>query len=36
LTHAAGLSALAHLEDLIERGMVVSVALAGEQSFRLV
>ena len=36
LTHAAGLSTLAHLEDLSERGMVVGEALAGgEQHFRL-
>ena len=36
LTHAAGLSTLAHLEDLSERGMVVGEASAGgEQRFRL-
>jgi glyoxylase-like metal-dependent hydrolase (beta-lactamase superfamily II) len=36
LTRAAGLSTLAHLEDLSERGMVVSEAPAGgEQHFRL-
>ena len=36
LTHAAGLSTLAHLEDLSERGMVVGEAPAGgEQRFRL-
>ena len=36
LTHAAGLSTLAHLEDLSERGMVVGEASAdGEQHFRL-
>jgi glyoxylase-like metal-dependent hydrolase (beta-lactamase superfamily II) len=36
LTHAAGLSTLAHLEDLSERGMVVGEAAAGgEQHFRL-
>ena len=37
LTHAAGLSTLAHLEDLSERGMVVGEAsTGGEQRFRLV
>jgi glyoxylase-like metal-dependent hydrolase (beta-lactamase superfamily II) len=36
LTRAAGLSALAHLEDLSERGMVVGEAPSGgEQHFRL-
>jgi glyoxylase-like metal-dependent hydrolase (beta-lactamase superfamily II) len=36
LTHAAGLSTLAHLEDLSERGMVLSEAPAGgAQHFRL-
>jgi glyoxylase-like metal-dependent hydrolase (beta-lactamase superfamily II) len=36
LTHAAGLSTLAHLEDLSERGMVVSeVEDGGESRFRL-
>jgi glyoxylase-like metal-dependent hydrolase (beta-lactamase superfamily II) len=36
LTRAAGLSTLAHLEDLAERGMVVGEAAAsGEQRFRL-
>ncbi len=36
LTHAAGLSTLAHLEDLGERGRVVGEAPAGgEQRFRL-
>ena len=36
LTHAAGLSTLAHLEDLSARGMVVGEAPAGgEQRFRL-
>jgi glyoxylase-like metal-dependent hydrolase (beta-lactamase superfamily II) len=36
LTHAAGLSTLAHLEDLGERGMVVGENLeGGEQRFRL-
>jgi glyoxylase-like metal-dependent hydrolase (beta-lactamase superfamily II) len=36
LTHAAGLSTLAHLEDLSERGMVVVEASAGgEQHFRV-
>ncbi len=36
LTHAAGLSALAHLEDLSERGAVVGeTPAAGEQRFRL-
>jgi glyoxylase-like metal-dependent hydrolase (beta-lactamase superfamily II) len=36
LTHAAGLSTLAHLEDLSERGMVVGEAPAGgEPTFRL-
>jgi glyoxylase-like metal-dependent hydrolase (beta-lactamase superfamily II) len=34
LTRAAGLSTLAHLEDLAERGLVVDEA-DGEQSFRL-
>jgi len=36
LTHAAGLSTLAHLEDLSERGLVVGEATdGGEQRFRL-
>ncbi len=36
LTHAAGLSTLAHLEDLSERGRVVAeLKDAGEQRFRL-
>ncbi|HTZ68494.1 MAG TPA: MBL fold metallo-hydrolase [Roseiarcus sp.] len=36
LTHAAGLSTLAHLEDLSERGLVVGEVLeGGEQRFRL-
>jgi glyoxylase-like metal-dependent hydrolase (beta-lactamase superfamily II) len=36
LTHAAGLSTLAHLEDLSERGVVVGEAGdSGEQRFRL-
>jgi glyoxylase-like metal-dependent hydrolase (beta-lactamase superfamily II) len=36
LTHAAGLSTLAHLEDLSERGVVVGEAAdGGEQRFRL-
>jgi glyoxylase-like metal-dependent hydrolase (beta-lactamase superfamily II) len=36
LTHAAGLSTLAHLEDLSERGMVVAAAEeGGEQRFSL-
>ncbi len=36
LTYAAGLSTLAHLEDLSERGLVVGEAQdGGEQSFRL-
>ena len=36
LTRAAGLSTLAHLEDLSERGMVVGEAPSGgEQHFRL-
>ncbi len=36
LTHAAGLSTLAHLEDLSERGRVVAEAVGGERRFRLV
>jgi glyoxylase-like metal-dependent hydrolase (beta-lactamase superfamily II) len=35
LTRAAGLSTLAHLEDLAERGLVVDEADGGEQRFRL-
>jgi glyoxylase-like metal-dependent hydrolase (beta-lactamase superfamily II) len=35
LTRAAGLSTLAHLEDLAERGLVVGEANGGEQRFRL-
>jgi glyoxylase-like metal-dependent hydrolase (beta-lactamase superfamily II) len=35
LTHAAGLSTLAHLEDLSERGIVVDQVGGGEQRFRL-
>jgi glyoxylase-like metal-dependent hydrolase (beta-lactamase superfamily II) len=35
LTRAAGLSTLAHLEDLSERGIVVAEAAGGEQRFRL-
>jgi glyoxylase-like metal-dependent hydrolase (beta-lactamase superfamily II) len=35
LTHAAGLSTLAHLEDSSERGIVVAEAVGGEQRFRL-
>ncbi len=35
LTRAAGLSTLAHLEDLSERGLVAGEALAGEPCFRL-
>ncbi len=36
LTHAAGLSTLAHLEDLSERGRVIEEAAGGEPRFRLV
>ena len=37
LTRAAGLSTLAHLEDLRERGLVVAESpAAGETRFRLV
>jgi glyoxylase-like metal-dependent hydrolase (beta-lactamase superfamily II) len=35
LTRAAGLSTLAHLEDLGERAIVVAEAVGGEQRFRL-
>jgi glyoxylase-like metal-dependent hydrolase (beta-lactamase superfamily II) len=35
LTTAAGLSTLAHLEDLSERGIVVAEAVGGVQRFRL-
>lgn len=35
LTHAAGLSTLAHLEDLSERSIVVGQVRGGEQRFRL-
>ena len=35
LTHAAGLSTLAHLEDLSERSIVVGQVIGGERRFRL-
>ncbi len=35
LTYAAGLSTLAHLEDLSERGIVAAETVGGERGFRL-